>query len=123
MVWFLLRNKNGQIKLRLGNYLAKLRDAEKKELAPYLRGIFIIGISIPVFVWAIDAGSSLILNKLQQTKAEQIHAYESMGRCYANKDCRHIVLNNPVQTDQDMVGLTGQIRQYMISNKRSGLNS
>ena len=71
-------------------------------------------------MWAIDAGSGLILNKLQQTKAEQIHAYEYIGRCYANKDCQHIVLNSPVQTDQDIVALTGQIHQYMISNKHTG---
>ena len=111
----ILRNKRSPVKLKLNDYLLKLGDVERKELVHYLKGIFIIGLFIPALVWAMDAGGNLLMNKLQQTKVEDVHAYEYIGHCYVIKDCRHIVLNNPVQKDEDVVALTGQIKQYMIA--------
>jgi hypothetical protein len=115
----ILRNKGSLVKFKLNDYLLKLGDAERKELAHYLKGFFIIGLFIPALVWAMDAGGNLLMNKLQQTKVEQVHAYEYIGRCYVIKDCRHIVLKSSVQTDEDVVVLTGQIKKYMISQMQS----
>ena len=116
---YLLKNKRSWVKLKLNDYLLKLGDVERKELVHYLKVLFIIGLFIPALIWAMDAGGNLLMNKLQQTKVEEVHAYEYIGHCYVIKDCRHIVLNNPVQTDENVVELTGQIKQYMISQTRS----
>lgn len=118
----LLTNKKSVVNFRISDYLSTMIDKEKKESIPYLRGIFIIGLLIPALAWVIDSSNGLLMDRLQQTKAEEVHAYEYIGRCYVMEDCRHIVLNNPVKTDEELVLLTGQIKQYMISSMSSESN-
>ena len=80
--------------------------------------ILIIASVILGLLLVVLLGNELLINKIQQTKAERIHAYEYIGRCYVNKDCRPIMLDVPVQTDQDLVNLVTKIRLHILSKEK-----
>jgi hypothetical protein len=118
VVLFLLNNKKKLIKFRAKAYLANLNDSDRNIVIPYFKGIFILGILLGLLLAVVDDGCELLINKIQQTKAERIHAYEYIGRCYVNKDCRPIMLDVPVQTDQDLVNLVTKIRLHILSKEK-----
>lgn len=120
VVLLLLTDKNKSVNFRFKAYLASLNNSSRNIMMPYFKGVFILGLLFGLLIAFTEDGCELLINKVQQTKVERIHAYEYIGRCYVDKNCRHIVVENPVQTDAEVINLTGQIRQYMMSNMKLG---
>ena len=112
-----LTNKE-KVKFGISIYLKNLGSDKAKELRPYLCGVVILGAVFPILVYLGTDGVETLLNYSNQTKLEKIHAYEYIGRCYVNKDCRPIMLDMPVQTDQDIVNLVTKIRLHILSKEK-----
>lgn len=73
----------------------------------------------PILIYLSVVGVNILESNFNQTKLEKVHAYEYIGRCYVDKNCRHLVVGNPVQTDDDVINVTKQIRQDIISKIKS----
>lgn len=120
IVLLLLNNKKGFMKFSIKHYLSSLNEQDKNIVSPYLKGAFVLGMMIPLLFWIIGTGFQLLEEKIEHKRLERLYAYKIIGYCYVDKKCRDIVVNNPVQTDEDITKLTEQIRQYMVSNMKSG---
>jgi hypothetical protein len=96
-----IKNPNS-IKFRTKDYLSKLSELEKTELIPYIRGILFIGLAIPALIWIGQVSFESMFNKTDQT-------YSAIGYCYSNNECRHLIINAPIQTKEQ--------RQALIKNQ------
>ena len=73
LVLLLLSSKKGAIKFNVKTYLANSNDSDKNREIPYFKGVFILGLMVGLLLGVIDNGSELLLNKIQQTRADQIY--------------------------------------------------
>ena len=73
LVLLLLSSKKGAIKFNVKTYLANSKDSDKNREIPYFKGVFILGLMVGLLLGVIDNGSELLLNKIQQTRADQIY--------------------------------------------------
>lgn len=76
LILALLFSKKSFINFKLSSHLSKIKENERNELMPYLRGVFIMGLFIPLLVWFIDISGDLVLTKLQHNTVKQVNTYD-----------------------------------------------
>ena len=76
LILALLFSKKSFINFKLSSHLSKIKENERNELMPYLRGVFIMGLFIPLLVWFIDVSGDLVLTKLQHNTVKQVNKYD-----------------------------------------------
>jgi len=111
----LFGNKDKVIKFKVSDYLSKLSPSEKKNLLPYLKGVLIIGLLAPALVWlVVDIFGDMLLRKIYPPHEGLYQAYQYIGWCFVDHNCRNQLPNNQIKTNDDVISIARQIHMYKV---------